>query len=306
MKYFKNIFVLFCFFILNVKAQTENLTCNYEDVSGYYSCQISGAVIADDETLDIAISGEHLPQRSDVDVNRVEIIDSNIPFVVTQIFTKFPNISILLIENAGLTRFQIGAFRNGGNLRSLGVRSNQIENLTADSFEGAWNLQTIYVIDCQVSTVDGAAFNGLSVLDTLLLSNNNIQQLPVNVFSSLPALNSLFIKSNKLESLDGRLFSNNFALRFIDLENNQINAIQRNLFDSLSQLSFFNILRNRCASNYWVVNGGTVTADTIREGLTACFENFVEPPEPELRRFILEVRGPFSLRFENGTKIVQI
>ena len=70
-------------------------------------------------------------------------------------------------------------------------------------------------------------------------------------------------------------------------------------------------IKDRTSKNYTYVemvaeNNVRLTVETIREGLTACFENFVEPSEPEVRRFILEIRGPFSLRFENGTEIVQI
>lgn len=298
--------VLILIFLSSVKTQTVNINCQFVDVNGFYSCQLSGVTISDNENQNVVIGGEHIFGRNNAFVNRVEIIDANIPFIIIQIFTTFPNIVVLQISNGGLTRFQFGAFRNAENLRFMGIRNNQISRINANAFEGAWNLQTVDIVSCQVTSIDEAAFNNLSGLTTLSLSENQIQQLPVNIFSSLPTLSSLFLTSNRLESLDGRLLSNNLAMRFIDLENNQINAIQRNFFTNLTQLNFFNLLRNRCASNFWVVNGGSVTVKTIKKGLTTCFDNFAETPEPELRRFILEVRGPFSLRFENGTEIVQV
>lgn len=302
----KTIFALIC--LSAIKAQTVNINCNFIDINGFYSCQLSGVAVGDNENQNIVIDGQHLSDRNNALVNRAEISDSNIPFILTQLFTTFPNLAVLQISNGGLTRFQPRAFWDAANLRFMGIRNNQIRTINANAFEGAWNLQTVDIVSCRVASIDEKAFYDLPGLTTLSLSENELQQLPVNLFSSLPTLSSLFLTSNKLESIDGRLLSNNLAMRFIDLENNQINAIGRNFFANLTQINFFNILRNRCASNFWVVNGGTVTIETIREGLSVCFDNFVETPEPEgeLRRFILEVRGPFSLRFENGTEIIRV
>jgi Leucine-rich repeat (LRR) protein len=302
----KPFFILFLCAATKVKAQTTNISCNFADINGFYSCQLSGVKISDNENQNIVIGGEHVFERNNALVNRVEIIDSNIPFVMTQLFTTFPNIIVLQIMNAGLTRLQPRAFWEAANLRFMGIRNNHIQRINANAFEGAWNLQTIDIVLCQVKSIDEAAFNGLPGITTLSLSENEIEELPSNVFSLLPILSSLFLTSNKLQTLDGRLLMNNLAMRFIDLENNRINAIQRNFFDNLNQINFFNILRNQCASNFWLVNGGTVTIDSIREGLSVCFNNFGETPEPELRRFILEVRGSFSLKFENGTEIVVV
>lgn len=305
----KHFLVILSFLCLSaVQSQTSSINCIFADINGFYSCQISGVTIIDNENQNIDIVGQHLLDRNDALVNRVEIIDSNIPFIITQIFTKFPNVTVFQVFNGGLTRFQPGAFWNAANLRFMGIRLNQIQTINVNAFEGAWNLQTIDIVSCQVEAIDEKAFEDVPSLTTLSLSENKIEKLPVNIFSFLPSLSSLFLTSNKLTSLAGGLLSNNFAMRFIDLENNQINAIERSFFNNLSQLNFFNILRNRCASNFWVVNGGTVTIDTIRESLRVCFDNYVEnpEPEPEVRRFILEVRGPFSLRFENGTEIIRV
>jgi hypothetical protein len=74
-------------------------------------------------------------------------------------------------------------------------------------------------------------------------------------------------------------------------------------------LQILSLEGNRCINRNFAIDGVTTTLDTVRRDLNLCFNNNVEgptEPEGELRRFVIEVRGPLSLRFENGTEIVRV
>lgn len=163
-----------------------------------------------------------------------------------------------------------------------------------------------------ITSIHETAFNGLSSVHTIFLGTNLIQRLPVQVLSTLTSLEFFHADSNRLESLDGRLFANNPRIVNLNFNFNQINAMGRNFLDFIPQILEIRFLLNRCANNHWIINFLGVTIETVRQGLSVCFNNFVETPEPEpepegeLRRFVLELRGPLSLRFENGTEIVRV
>jgi hypothetical protein len=71
----------------------------------------------------------------------------------------------------------------------------------------------------------------------------------------------------------------------------------------MDQLYFLSLRGNRCIDMARRV-GGATTIETIRRGLEPCFPK--SAPEEELRRFVIEVRGPLKLIFENGTEIVTV
>lgn len=81
----------------------------------------------------------------------------------------------------------------------------------------------------------------------------------------------------------------------------RINVIGRNFLDNFPQLRYFDAVNNS-----WTISGLT-TIETARRGLAQCFDNFVPvPDDDELRRFVIEMRGSLSLKFENGTEIIRV
>jgi hypothetical protein len=126
-------------------------------------------------------------------------------------------------------------------------------------------------------------------------------------------MTTAYFNNNFLTSLNGRLFANNHEIIVISSSNNQINAIGREFLNGLPHVALVDLTGNVCANRYWLI-GGPITINQVIADLETCFRNVVEPPtttplpEPdnELRRFVLELRGPLSLRFENGTQIVTV
>jgi Leucine-rich repeat (LRR) protein len=290
----------------SVRPQRVNVNCSFSLFPDGYFCQLVWVTISDNPNADIVIGGNHNPGRTNADVTGVQITQSNIAFVVTQLFTTFPNLEELSINNGGLTRIQPNAFINARNLQRIHfINHPSLQSIDANAFAGLVSLNDLTLRSNGIVTVHEQAFVGLSSLLSVSLAQNRIVELPSNVFAPLNSLIVALLGRNQLKSLDGRLFANNRQLVTIEFPENRINAIGRSFLDNLPNLRLLDLRQNLCTDQQWVT-GGIVTIDFIRANLDTCFNNAVEPPDNELRRFVIEVRGPFSLKFENGTNIVTV
>lgn len=120
-----------------VKAQTVNLNCYYVNINtpqvSIYACILSGIEIEDNENLNFVFGGDHLPGYDDSQVQVVEITASRVPFIITQLFTNFPNLAGLFIHDGGLTRVQSNAFANASNLFQFTVTETpELQELQAN------------------------------------------------------------------------------------------------------------------------------------------------------------------------------
>lgn len=290
------------------KAQNFNIFCDFI-LSDMYTCQLLGVTISDNENANIIIGGEHQPGLGDINVARVIILWSNIPFIITQLFTSFPFLDTLYMMGSGLTRIQTNAFNRAHNLRVIEFIENpEFRAIHANGFLGATNLRWIDFHANQIDHIHEAAFSGLISLETLFLDVNQIHELPAKLFQPLIKLEWVVISDNQLETLDGSLFANNSNVERLSIARNRIDAIGRSFLDGMPKLLMFNTLENICANNVWFIDGVGVTLDTVRQGLTTCFDNSVdvEVPKDDVRKFTLELRGTLIIRDENGTEIIRI
>lgn len=287
-------------------AKALTLNCRFV-LTAEYTCEISGINLSENDAANVVIGGQHLPGRSNIDVREVRIFNSNIPIILNQLFTTFTNLDQMTISSSGLARIQTGAFDGAQRLTILLVLFNrQLRTIQPNAFVGASALTNIDLGENEIDTIHESAFNGLMSLRFLLLDNNKISQIPFNVFQPLPLVEVIVLDHNLLTSLSGRIFSNNPRISQINISDNRINAIGSSFLDGLSGLTSLFANNNTCVDSSWRIVG-SVTIDTIRLGLAWCFNNDGDEKQPdELRRFILELRGPFSLRFENGTEIVRV
>lgn len=288
-----------------IKAQDVNVNCRFAMVDNIYTCLLFEVAVVDDENANFIIGGDHIGGRSDIHVESVQISNSTIPFIITQLFTTFSRVMEFYVFNCGLTRIQSDAFANGSDLNKISILNNaEFRSVHARTFSGASNLMILDLSSNQIETIDESAFEGLSVLQSLFMLDNNIRHLPAGIFTTLTSLLQLSVSDNLLEIIDGRLLANNQQVFQVELARNSINAIGRNFLDNLPSLRLFNVAENVCVDESWTIGGvGNVTLDDIREGLTTCFDNH---PENEVRTFILEVRGSLTLLDQNGTIIITL
>lgn len=288
------------------RAQNVNINCQFSIVSGdVYSCMIIGVTVVDDENQNFTIGGQHLQERSNNDVGRVHILMSTIPFIISSLFTTFPNIHNFHIMEAGLTRVQTNAFSNAHNLRVVSINGNPMRKIAANAFSGAPNLELLDMLGNQLESIHELAFNGLSAVQQIFGDHNRLRELHHNVFRPLVSLDSLYLANNQLESLDGRLLSNNGNMRRLDIARNQIDAIGRTFLDGIPRLASFNTVGNRCINAFWTI-GGVTTIETVRDGLATCFDNFVEPPEDDVKIFTLELIGSMIIYDNAGRELMRL
>lgn len=294
-------------FLFGTSAQSFDVSCNYQTLENVYYCIIEGATVADDENANIVFGGTHQTNRSNVDVERVEIRNSNIPFVMTQIFTTFPNLRRIEIRASGLARIQSNAFSNAGHLDRIYITGHtQLTAIYANAFSGAVNVEIVDLGVNGIQTIHETAFDGVENLVSLIMDTNRIRELPADFFSNFPLLETINLSDNQLSSLNGRFFANNRQLININVVRNQIDGIGWTILDGLDRLRLFDARQNLCVNDQWRL-WGPITVETIRHGLAACFSNpSIDPRDIELRRFVLEIRGGLSLRLENGTEVLRI
>lgn len=322
MKLLVAVIVLTLFGTPEIQAQNVNVDCNFMFTNGLYSCHLFEVSVPDNDNANIILGGSHLVGFGNGNVNAVFIITSEIPFIISQMFTTFPNLNTLVILTGGLSRIQPNAFANAQNLRFLQIEQTPtLRNLPANAFLGASGVTSLLIFQTQLDTIHSDAFNGLGALTFLDLTQNQLWSFPNDVFRPLVSLQNLLLQNNVLQTLNGNLLAANSELLVVNLANNQINAIERNFLDGMPQLFVFNANSNICVSQQWVT-GGAVTIDTIRQGLSTCFDNFetvtTDPPvtteEPgttdipdgEVKRYFLELRGTLRILDEDDNEVIQL
>lgn len=287
------------------QAQVFNVPCDFQEIGLMltYTCVIENVTIPDNEDLEIVFGGQHLQGRDDSQVERVHIWFSSIPFVLSQVFTAFPNLEVLN-QGTNLTRIQPNAFANASSLLEFYTYSGpQLTTIEANAFAGAPRLNFLQIRDCGIQTIDENAFSGLSQLVDLFLQNLEIRELPVDVFRPLESVEVIYLNNNLLESLQGRLFEANPHLFGINLSYNRINAIERNFIDNKQALERLEFRENLCADDVWDTWSEGVTLDTMRDGLRTCFDNF-EGDVPKI--FSMQLRGSMTIRDQNGAEIITL
>lgn len=308
-EYWSIIVVLISFRLHSVHPQVESLKCNFIftiQLQQYrYTCSLPSLNIPDDSSLNFTFhESVHVEGRYDVDVTRVEIYGGSVPFIITELFSTYTNIRFVTLSQSGLLRIQSDAFISALNLEYLTVYMNPLATIEENAFSGASKLYQVDLWSNSIDSFHEAAFDGHLNLRYLNIGSNNISELHPDTFQSLPNLTHIMLAFNQLQLIETRLFANNPLLQNINIYSNEINAIQRSFLDNFGDLLTLNLQLNICIDSLWTINEST-TIEMIQTDLEACFENFVEP-EPEVRRFIIEVRGPLILRYENGTEIISV
>lgn len=310
MKFVQTLITVLVVQLITVQGQTVNLNCNFLLLNDdTYVCRLSQITINDNQNANIVIGGTHVTGKNDNSVASIEIVNSNIPFIVPQLFTTFPNAYLFIVISGGLTRIQRNAFLNATNLRQISIHFEQrLSSIEENAFNGASNLNELDLGENRIENLHQASFNGLRALQRLFIDYNQIRQLHQATFSQLPLLKSIIMSRNQIESLDGRIFSNNPQITTIMISQNRINALGRNILDGLTRLKNFAAIQNVCVDNSWNLSLTAESIEIVILALEPCFSNAVVPPpeDHEPRRIVVELRGPLTLRFENGTEVVRV
>ena len=290
-------------------AQNVNLNCVYFlQNNDEYTCLLQNITVIDNESQIFSIGGLHLPGRTNDNVVRVTITNSNIPFIVTQLFRSFRNLLIFeTYDDSALSRIQPGAFTAATSLMRITIfGSPELKEILPYAFFGPTRLKVLELSFNGLQSIYENSFDGMTELEDISLQNNQIRQLPVNLLRSASRLQAFLFSNNLIESLHGSLFANNPNITIVNFSDNQINSIGHNFLDYFITLRWFSFQRNHCADGNWIFLDGHVDLEQVRQGLRQCFENSVEAPDDKLKTFILELQGTLILKDENGTEVLRI
>lgn len=90
-----------------------------------------------DPAANVTFVGNHTGENTDANVNVVEILSSNTPFIIEQIFTQFPNVIGLEIINSQLQTLRIPEF---AILEDITLRGNNVSRIESNSLANQTNL----------------------------------------------------------------------------------------------------------------------------------------------------------------------
>lgn len=269
-----------------------------------YTCVLNLKTF-DDPFHNVTFSGQHRGGRNNSDVRNVRITNSKVPFIIRDIFTVFPNVYAMQVDNGGLKEIQGSAFALAANLRVLNFLNNNITSLTADTFINLPQLEELYFVSNNILNISVNAFIGLQNLMSLRLQNDTIATFLPFTFRPLVNLRNIFLTELRLQRIDGQLFASNRFLRILDLQDNVIDAIQSTFLNNLANIQIINLMGNQCVNYFFSIEGNQSIPD-VQRNLTTCFNNFNNDRPANVTRFILEVEGHLTLLNENGTEIVRI
>lgn len=297
-------------FVFGCRTQSApvELTCVFVDttivLSYGYTCVLNLKTF-NDPSYNVIFTGQHRGGRNNSDVRNVRITNSKVPFIIRDIFTVFPNIYAMQVDNGGLNEIQGSAFERAVNLRVLNFVNNNITSLRADTFINLPFLEELNFVSNNILNISVNAFIGLQNLMSLKFQNDSISTFMPFTFRPLNNLRNIFLTGLSIQRIDGRLFASNRLLRILDLQDNAIDAIQSTFLNNLANIQIINLMENQCV-NYFFSIEGNLTIPDVQRNLTTCFNNFNNERPTNVTRLILEVEGHLTLFNENGTAIVRI
>lgn len=294
-----NIALLFFFASLAaVSAQEITVDCQYGlTIFNEYYCFLQDIEVTDPAAT-VTFGGTHVGERTENDVEIIIIFNSTTPFMIPEMFTTFPNVNDLTIENCHLESIEIPEFVQ---LYWLDVYLNNITRISSNSFRNQSILFYLFLEGNNIETVDEDAFDGIGSASFILsLYRNNIRELAPRTFHSLTEIFYLDLEGNSLESISAELFSQNVELGILYLDSNQINEVEPGFADNfIEYINFIGMLGNICVDQEFIL-GSNSSFMIMNNALFTCYNNFSNGTTDGSRRLGMEYQGPLRIFDEFG------
>jgi Leucine-rich repeat (LRR) protein len=295
-------FIKLSFFALLCIAAAQDkvtLTCSFSTPWNGYRCLLNNIEVLDQE-IEVEIVGVHLEGRSDADVNVVSIQNSRTPFMIQQIFEKFPNIVELEISGSHLESIEIP---DNVQLTNLRVPGNRIRRIFNGTFAEQNRLQSFAAVGSEIEEIEENAFVGLGALTVLVLSNNRISNIAQKTFEPLTNVERIQLDRNLLTRIDD-IFSTNSKLSVLFIDQNQINKISPRFTATIQKsLRSLDLRRNQCIDRSLVIRD-EIDLMILHNWLQKCFNRFAGNASVT-RKVVLEFEGPMSLYDEYGNIVAE-
>jgi hypothetical protein len=177
---------------------------------------------------------------------------SSLYYLPAMLFTTFPNLEKLVLENTDLTEIRPNTFQNAEKLNSITFKYCNIKNLPAYAF-AAPHLQKIYIrksksktivdpnafrgvpylMDIEVSRANMTAIQNTAFIDTRYLERVLFQDSLINFIEPNAFAGRLFtlgLRFNNLKTVDKALIQNDGGLKKIWLDHNQLTTLDDSFF----------------------------------------------------------------------------
>ena len=296
--------VILAVYVGSVISQDIIVECNfYVDWNQTYVCILREITVLD-PSQNVTFGGTHVEGLTNDDVTFVEILYSDTPFIIPQMFTTFPHINVLRISYSNLQSINIP---DSVQLLELWVDRNNISRIESRTFENQESLRYLNVRDSKIQEIDEDAFIGLSALESLVLMDNHIATLAPRTFHPLINVTYLDLNRNNLTSISDELFSQNTQIVNLYLDFNQIEEISPRFTTGFGEtLRYIDLEGNNCVDRRFEIdNKDDFSRIILHNSLRTCFNNF-QGTIPDLKRITLEFEGPMKLYDEFGNIVASL
>ncbi|XP_070495732.1 leucine-rich repeat-containing protein 15-like [Chironomus tepperi] len=242
---------------INNTTSLSTIECIFDITSTGYRCN---AIINNPTGTDItSISGQHLPGRTDSDVQIVSILSQNTRNFPGIFCRQFGNVREISIIQSNLELVESSAFADCRSIEQIIINENLVTSLPANLFANSPRLYHVSFLFNQISQIHANAFVGTAIefldfgnnlltavnpqwfvpisstLRSLDFFNNFISQVPDGIFSTLARLEFLMIGMNGVQ-LGNNPFLGLTSLRTLGLGRNGIRELNPSWFSPISQL----------------------------------------------------------------------
>ena len=107
--------------------------------------------------------------------------------------TDLSYVTVLELENSGITALKSGDFQGLSRLGSLKLSRNSLGELPDGVFDDLTDLDVLYLDINHLSELPEGVFDNLTTLGYLNLGNNGLGELPAGVFDNLSELEHLYL-----------------------------------------------------------------------------------------------------------------
>ncbi|KAK9886080.1 hypothetical protein WA026_014865 [Henosepilachna vigintioctopunctata] len=198
------------------------------------------------------------PRMANVQV--IEFVSNNLTHIDPKFFTKFPNLSKLIIRgnnkfpnitkellkhcknlvnlkiyfNYGLNHIEENTLRNFPNLEKLVIRSERLQHLKKHDLQIVTSLRVLKLDLTTLKKIDSNAFEPISHLEKLSLMANNFLKINPEIFNSIRELKELNLIYAEITDLS--FLKKLPKLQILQLAGNKINSIFADTFRGLTEL----------------------------------------------------------------------
>lgn len=273
----KCIFILCGYLIASISCVTKECKL-FEDEQHGFGCWIKEIKIeAEEKEIKLIAKDDG---RNESEVIWIQILDSVLLNLPTNMFEKFVNMEKIFIENStGFKTFDNAYF--DVKIKYLHFTQTDMEYVGDKVFAGLISVDKLYLHNNKITSIHKNAFKDLESVDEIYLNHNLIEHLNDDVFMYNLNLKFAILDHNRMKTINAKLFSRNINLENIEVAHNSISNIEENVLEHLEYLKIFDLSSNICADEM-------ITGDIyiqwleVQHNLSVCFQNFKIKREFEL------------------------